>query len=117
MFKNVYKKDRKGNLLDKDDNVISPDDPDKFQKAVHLADIHLEKGMHCADCHFQQDATAPAFSTTSRVPRSRSAVSIATARSRPRPTRITSGLAAMAPTNKNELNNARRQTSRSSAAI
>jgi hypothetical protein len=23
---------------------------------VHLLDVHLEKGMHCADCHFVQDA-------------------------------------------------------------
>ena len=23
---------------------------------MHLADIHLEKGMHCIDCHFTQDA-------------------------------------------------------------
>jgi hypothetical protein len=23
---------------------------------VHLKDIHLEKGMHCVDCHFRQDA-------------------------------------------------------------
>src|SRR6185436_1752923 len=23
--------------------------------AVHLKDIHLEKGMHCSDCHFSQD--------------------------------------------------------------
>ena len=22
---------------------------------VHLKDIHLEKGMHCVDCHFEQD--------------------------------------------------------------
>src|SRR3954449_13201209 len=22
---------------------------------VHLMDIHLEKGMHCVDCHFLQD--------------------------------------------------------------
>src|SRR5207302_140035 len=22
---------------------------------VHLMDIHLEKGMHCVDCHFSQD--------------------------------------------------------------
>jgi hypothetical protein len=56
IYKNVYEKDRKGNLLDKNGNVISPDDPDKWSKAVHLADIHLEKGMHCVDCHFQQDA-------------------------------------------------------------
>ena len=31
------------------------DNADKFKKAVHLRDIHLEKGMHCADCHFAQD--------------------------------------------------------------
>ena len=24
-------------------------------KPVHLMDIHLEKGMHCIDCHFSQD--------------------------------------------------------------
>ena len=29
---------------------------DKFEKAVHLADIHLEKGMQCVDCHFEQDS-------------------------------------------------------------
>src|SRR5437588_172385 len=29
--------------------------PNKFGKAVHLKDIHLEKGMHCIDCHFTQD--------------------------------------------------------------
>ena len=32
------------------------DDPEKFDKAVHLKDIHLEKGMHCIDCHFEQDS-------------------------------------------------------------
>jgi len=56
IYKNVYKKDRKGNLLDADDKIVAPTDPDKFKKAVHLQDIHLEKGMHCADCHFQQDS-------------------------------------------------------------
>lgn len=55
MYRNVYKKDRKGNLLDKDDNIVLPGDPDKWNKAVHLQDIHLEKGMHCVDCHFRQD--------------------------------------------------------------
>lgn len=56
IYKNVYKKDRKGNLLDAENNVVSPDDPNKFSKAVHLQDIHLERGMHCADCHFRQDS-------------------------------------------------------------
>lgn len=54
-FMAVYKRDRKGNLLDADDKIVSFDDPEKFKKAVHLQDIHLEKGMHCADCHFSQD--------------------------------------------------------------
>ena len=55
LFRAVYNHDRKGNWLDKDDKEITFDDPERFQKAVHLADIHLEKGMQCADCHFAQD--------------------------------------------------------------
>lgn len=55
VFRGVYKHDRKGNWLDKDDKIISFDDPERFGKAVHLADIHLEKGMQCTDCHFNQD--------------------------------------------------------------
>ena len=55
VFRAVYKRDRKGDLLDAKDNVVPPNDKDKFQKAVHLRDIHLEKGMHCEDCHFAQD--------------------------------------------------------------
>ena len=56
IFRAVFKHDRKGNLLDADDKRVSFDDPDKFKKAVHLKDIHLEKGMHCIDCHFVQDS-------------------------------------------------------------
>jgi hypothetical protein len=55
LFRAVYNHDRKGNWLDKDGKEIAFDDPQRFQKAVHLADIHLEKGMQCADCHFEQD--------------------------------------------------------------
>jgi hypothetical protein len=62
MFRRVYKLDRKGNFLDKDNKVVSPDDPELYEgkdggkgKAVHLMDIHLEKGMHCVDCHYSQD--------------------------------------------------------------
>lgn len=54
-FRKVYKRDRKGNLLDADDNKIPFDDPERFQKGVHLQDIHMERGMHCIDCHTQQD--------------------------------------------------------------
>ncbi|MGA9997830.1 MAG: hypothetical protein WBP93_20610 [Pyrinomonadaceae bacterium] len=56
MFRYVFKRNRKGDLLDAGDKIVSPEDPDRFKKAVHLKDIHLEKGMHCVDCHFRQDA-------------------------------------------------------------
>jgi hypothetical protein len=56
MFREVFKRDREGNLLDAKNSIVSPDDPDRFKKAVHLNDIHLEKGMHCVDCHFRQDS-------------------------------------------------------------
>jgi hypothetical protein len=55
VFRAVFNHDRKGNWLDKDGKQIAFDDPERFGKAVHLADIHLEKGMQCADCHFAQD--------------------------------------------------------------
>jgi hypothetical protein len=55
VFRAVFNHDRKGNWLDKDGKQISFDDPDRFGKAVHLMDIHLEKGMQCDDCHFAQD--------------------------------------------------------------
>ena len=76
IFRAVFKKDRKGNLLDSKGDIIPWDSPHKFhgvipiedgkdpfcdeecrkaQKAVHLNDIHAEKGMHCVDCHFKQD--------------------------------------------------------------
>jgi hypothetical protein len=55
LFRGVYNHDRKGNWLDKGGKPIAFDDPQRFQKAVHLADIHLEKGMQCVDCHFVQD--------------------------------------------------------------
>jgi hypothetical protein len=56
VFRAVYKRDRKGNLLDAKDNIVPDDSKDKFKEAVHLKDIHLEKGMHCVDCHFEQDS-------------------------------------------------------------
>jgi hypothetical protein len=57
IFRTVYKHDRHGNWLDKKGNKINFDDPAKFQKdAVRLSDIHLDKGMHCIDCHLEQDS-------------------------------------------------------------
>ncbi len=54
-FRAVFKKDRKGNLLDKENKVVEPDDPKKFDKAVHMSSVHLDVGMHCVDCHYSQD--------------------------------------------------------------
>ena len=55
VFRAVFSKDRKGNLLDGDGKKVADTDADKFRKAVHMKDIHLERGMHCVDCHFKQD--------------------------------------------------------------
>jgi hypothetical protein len=55
VFRAIFKHDRKGNLLDLDDNKIDNDDPRKFAKAVHLKDVHLAHGMQCIDCHFDID--------------------------------------------------------------
>ncbi|HTC67065.1 MAG TPA: hypothetical protein VK685_08020, partial [Candidatus Acidoferrum sp.] len=55
VFRAVFNHDRKGNWLDKDGHPIAFEDPERFSKAVHLADIHLQKGMQCNDCHFAQD--------------------------------------------------------------
>ncbi|HEX5756262.1 MAG TPA: hypothetical protein VFY12_07905 [Arenimonas sp.] len=54
-FRAVFKRDRKGTLLDADGAAVADDDPDKFKKAVHLSSVHMDKGMHCVDCHFSQD--------------------------------------------------------------
>jgi hypothetical protein len=55
-FRAVFKRDRKGALLDAKGGVVADDDPDKFRKAVHLTSVHLDKGMHCVDCHYAQDS-------------------------------------------------------------
>ena len=104
VFKNVYKKDRKGNLLDANDRVVAPDDPDKFRKAVHLQDIHLEKGMHCADCHFKQDSHGTGI--LYNEPRAAVEVGCVDCHGtiKAKANGITSGEAAMPPENKNELN-------------
>lgn len=91
-FKAVFKKDRFGNHLDHQGNIIPEPTAEDRQRAVnfpmqarkvhrnidektmaqvekmeedllrlqqgspvHMLDIHLEKGMHCVDCHFIQD--------------------------------------------------------------
>lgn len=77
LFRAVFKRDRQGHLLDADGKVVTDASAEKLGQAiafrdednfelknnsgpagapVHLKDIHLEKGMHCADCHFRQDS-------------------------------------------------------------
>jgi hypothetical protein len=83
VFRAVYKKDRKGNFLDHQGAIVenvttknlmdavkmpelitdqyrkspkNPHPPNRDGTPVHLMDIHMEKGMHCIDCHFVQDA-------------------------------------------------------------
>ena len=55
-FRAVQKRDLEGNLLDAVGDIVANDDPDKFDKAVHLSSIHVDVGMHCVDCHFSQDS-------------------------------------------------------------
>lgn len=102
VFKNAYKKDRKGNLLDKDDNIVPPDDSAKFNRAVHLQDIHLEKGMSCADCHFRQDSHGTGILYTE--PRAATEISCTDCHGtvQNKANAITSGPAALPPS-KNEI--------------
>lgn len=55
VFRNVYKTDRKGNMLSSRGTKIAPEDPEKFKKAVHMEDVHQKVGMQCADCHVSND--------------------------------------------------------------
>ncbi|MBL8338212.1 MAG: hypothetical protein JNM97_15695, partial [Rhodoferax sp.] len=55
-FRSIFKRDRKGTLVDAKNQPVSDEDPQKFKKAVHLTSVHLDVGMHCVDCHFAQDA-------------------------------------------------------------
>jgi hypothetical protein len=70
-FRAILKRDREGNLLDAEGKIVDPNDPEKWRrkdegkfvdpgtnpgKTVHMMDIHAEKGLQCADCHFAQDS-------------------------------------------------------------
>ena len=66
--------------------LVPPEERNKFQNAVHLKDIHLEKGMHCTDCHFERIATATGICTARHATRWRSIAWIATGPSRRRQT-------------------------------
>lgn len=57
-FRAIFKRSRDGTLLDAAGNAIPEglSDKEKFDRAVHMRDIHAEIGMQCADCHFADDA-------------------------------------------------------------
>src|SRR6185295_19423889 len=82
LFRAVFKRDRKGNLIDSQGNpvkdsssgalaeavgytdvrpadkrptTVAAREAERAGKPVHLKDIHLERGMQCVDCHFKQD--------------------------------------------------------------
>ncbi|MET0269551.1 MAG: multiheme c-type cytochrome [Sphingomonas sp.] len=66
----LYRRNASGQFVDEQGAVVDPADPDldrkakplfeevgkQAGKAVHMMDIHAEKGMQCADCHFAQDS-------------------------------------------------------------
>ncbi|MFO0843108.1 MAG: hypothetical protein U0797_12060 [Gemmataceae bacterium] len=72
-FRAVFRRDRKGDYLDRQGRVLPNVDNGQLQEAMrfqhqpprdrvakdgvplHLMDVHMEKGMHCVDCHFVQD--------------------------------------------------------------
>jgi len=75
-FRAIFRRDREGNLVDEDGRRIEPGDPDTFRRdgeglfvpagtnpgrAVHMMDIHAERGMQCADCHFARDSHGNGF--------------------------------------------------------
>ena len=82
LFRAVFKRDRKGNLVDAAGKpvtdtsaralgeavaftdlrpaaerpaTVAERSAERAGKPVHLKDIHLERGMQCIDCHFKQD--------------------------------------------------------------
>lgn len=75
VYRAVFKKDRHGTLLDWKNDPLPEVSTEQLQEAVkpstpteqevgrcrpdapvHMQDIHMEKGMHCVDCHFYQDS-------------------------------------------------------------
>ncbi len=85
-FRAIFKRDRDGNMLDADGEILRPseegDTPEEAARhddrwrqrwrrdgegqfvepgtnpgeSVHMMSIHAEVGMQCVDCHFEQDA-------------------------------------------------------------
>ncbi len=73
LYKAVFKRDKRGNLLDSAGDIVpnadgnllweslrNPTDEERETgrpgMPVHLKDIHLERGMQCVDCHFSIDS-------------------------------------------------------------
>ncbi len=75
-FRAILRRDRQGNPVDAEGEIIPADDPDMFRRegeglfvpvgtnpgrSVHLMDIHAERGLQCADCHFARDSHGTGF--------------------------------------------------------
>ncbi len=55
-FRAIFKRDRKGNLLDKDGKLRRRATIRRSsRKRCSMSSIHVDVGMHCVDCHFSQD--------------------------------------------------------------
>ena len=95
VFRAVYKHDRKGNWLDKDDRKVDFNDPEEVREG-RPPDRHPSRkrhALHRLPLRAGQPRQRPAL-RRSRAPPSRSTASIATAPSAPRATLKTSGTAA-----------------------
>jgi hypothetical protein len=55
LIKETYRTPKPGEPTSGSSRVAAPE-PNRDNLPVHLLDVHLEKGMHCGDCHFVQDA-------------------------------------------------------------
>ncbi|MGQ0560044.1 MAG: hypothetical protein ACT4OE_10780 [Sphingosinicella sp.] len=75
-FRAIFRRDREGYLVDAEGQRITQGDPDTFRRegealfvpvgvnpgrAVHMMDIHAERGLQCADCHFARDSHGNGF--------------------------------------------------------
>jgi len=64
----VFKRDRHGTLLDAKGAASAMMIRGNSRKAVHMASIHMDKGMHCVDCHYARDNHGNGY-ITARWPR------------------------------------------------
>ena len=78
-----HRRRRSGEVRRKDAPKFAPVGQNAPGKAVHMMDIHAEKGMQCVDCHFAQDSHGNGQIYGEVAAPSRSTARTATARRRP----------------------------------